>query len=140
MVARTHCQVLTVAKPAWLLTTDECPELKDAVIAILSARLRAALEGLSFSSLNSGLSRLAHRLLIHVMQNFKQDAAGRPRYGYEVALTQAQLAAMINFSRQRTHALLHELEQRQAVSLSYGRIRVVDLDALRRIVVDSETP
>lgn len=138
LVARTGCQVLTVARHEWLVTTEECPELKDAVIAILSSRLRATLEELTFSSLNSGLGRLAHRLLTHVQQNLKPDGAARPKQGYEVALTQAHLAAMISFSRQRTHALLHELEVRQAVRLHYGRITVVDLDALRRVIAQSE--
>jgi CRP-like cAMP-binding protein len=138
LVARTGCQVLTVARQEWLLTTEECPELKDAVIAILSSRLRATLEELAFSSLNSGLGRLAHRLLTHVQQNLKSDGAARPKQGYEVALTQAHLAAMISFSRQRTHSLLHELEVRQAVRLHYGRITVVDLDALRRVIAQSE--
>jgi CRP/FNR family cyclic AMP-dependent transcriptional regulator len=138
LVARTLCQVLTVAKQDWLLTTEECPEIKDAVIAILSARLRAVLEELTFSSLNSGLGRLAHRLLNHVLQNFIQDAGGRPRNEYDVALTQSHLAAMISFSRQRTHALLHQLEQRKAVRLNYGRITVIDLDALRQVITDSE--
>jgi len=138
LVARTGCQVLTVARHEWLVTTEECPELKDAVIAILSSRLRATLEELTFSSLNSGLGRLAHRLLTHVQQNLKPDGAARPKQGYQVALTQAHLAAMISFSRQRTHALLHELEVRQAVRLHYGRITVVDLDALRRVIAQSE--
>jgi CRP/FNR family cyclic AMP-dependent transcriptional regulator len=138
LVARTGCQVLTVARHEWLVTTEECPELKDAVIAILSSRLRATLEELTFSSLNSGLGRLAHRLLTHVQQTLKPDGAARPKQGYEVALTQAHLAAMISFSRQRTHALLHELEVRQAVRLHYGRITVVDLDALRRVIAQSE--
>ncbi len=138
LVARTVCQVLTVGKEEWLLTTEECPELKNAVIAILSSRLRATLEELTFSSLNSGLGRLAHRLLTHVVQSVKPAAADRPKQGYEVALTQAHLAAMISLSRQRTHALLHELEERQAVRLNYGRITVIDLDALSRVIADSE--
>ncbi len=138
LVARTPCQILTVAKQDWLLTTEECPEIKDAVISVLSARLRAALEELTFSSLNSGLGRLSHRLLNHVLQNFTQDAAGPSRNEYEVALTQSHLAAMIGLSRQRTHALLHQLEQRKAVRLNYGRITVIDLDALRQVITDSE--
>ncbi len=138
LVSRTGCQVLTVARQEWLLTTEECPELKDAVIAILSSRLRAALEELTFGSLNSGLGRLAHRLLTHVQQNLKPDDTARPKQGFEVALTQAHLAAMISFSRQRTHALLHQLERRQAVRLSYGRITVVDLEGLRRVIAESE--
>lgn len=138
LVAYTTCQLLTVAKQDWLSITEGCPEIKDAVIAIISARLRAALEELSFSSLNSGLGRLSHRLLNHVLQNFTQDAAGRPRNEYEVALTQSHLAAMISLSRQRTHALLHQLEQRKAVRLNYGRITVIDLDALRQVITDSE--
>jgi len=138
LVAHTPCQVLTVAKQDWLLTTEECPEIKDAVIAILSSRLRAALEELTFSSMNSGLGKLAHRLLNHILQNFIQGAAGRSRSEYEVALTQSHLAAMISFSRQRTHALLHQLEQRKAIRLNYGRITVIDLDALRQVITDSE--
>jgi len=34
--------------------------------------------------------------------------------------------------------LLHQLERRQAVRLSYGRITVVDLEGLRRVIAESE--
>jgi CRP/FNR family cyclic AMP-dependent transcriptional regulator len=138
MVARTHCQVLTVSKHEWLLTTEECPELKDAVISIISSRLRGALEELTFSNLHSGLARLAHRLLVHVLQNPRPDFAAQAGAGREVALTQAHLATLLGLSRQRTHALLHQLEQRKALQLKYGRIEVIDLDALRQVIADSE--
>jgi CRP-like cAMP-binding protein len=138
MVARTHCQVLTVAKHEWLLTTEECPELKDAVIAIISTRLRGALEELTFSNLHSGLARLAHRLLVHVLQNRKPDLATQVGSGLELALTQAHLATLLGLSRQRTHALLHQLEQRKALQLKYGRIEMIDLEALRQVIADNE--
>jgi CRP/FNR family cyclic AMP-dependent transcriptional regulator len=138
MVAKTHCQVLTVAKRDWLMTTEECPELKDAVIAIISTRLRGALEELTFSNLHSGLARLAHRLLVHVLQSRRPDHSVSAGAGYEVALTQAHLATLVGLSRQRTHALLHQLEQRSALELKYGRIEVIDLDALRQVIADSE--
>lgn len=138
MVARTHCQVLTVSKHEWLLTTEECPELKDAVISIISSRLRGALEELTFSNLHSGLARLAHRLLVYVLQNPMSDSAVKGGAGLVVAHTQAHLATLLGLSRQRTHALLHQLEQRKALQLKYGRIEVIDLDALRQVIADSE--
>jgi hypothetical protein len=55
-----------------------------------------------------------------------------------VAHTQAHLATLLGLSRQRTHALLHQLEQRKALKLKYGRIEVIDLDALRQVIADSE--
>jgi CRP-like cAMP-binding protein len=138
LVARSQCQVLTVATRNWLAIAQECPELKDAVIAIISARLRGAIEELTFSALHTGLARLAHRLLVHVLQSQQIDFSGLAERGFEVALTQLQLASLVGLSRQRTHALLHQLEQRKALRLSYGRITVHDLGALRQVIADSE--
>jgi hypothetical protein len=55
-----------------------------------------------------------------------------------LALTQAHLATLLGLSRQRTHALLHQLEQRMALQLKYGRIEMIDLEALRQVIADNE--
>ena len=139
LVARTSCEVLIVPTGDWLRITDTCPELKDAVISIIAMRLGGALEALTFSNLNSGIARLAHRLLIHVLQNRTVDATGLVSSAFEVTLTQAHLASMISLSRQRTNALLQQLQECGALQLEYGRIRINDINTLRKVIAESES-
>ena len=136
LVARNHCEILTIDKQRWLQTTHECPELKDAVISTLTHRLRGVLEELTFSNLSTGLARLAHRLLTYVLQNeIKSDTTAN----YQIPLTQMHLATMLSLSRQRTHALLHQLVSHGAIELRYGSIVILSVAALRDIIAKSES-
>lgn len=139
LVARENCEVLILSKHSWLQTADECPELKDAVISILSHRLRSALDMLEFSNMTTGLACVAHRLLAYVRHAApieSPDPIAAPHF--EVPLTQATLASMLSLSRQRTNALLHQLEDEGAITLQYGKILVLDLAILRKIIVQNE--
>lgn len=139
LVARTRCQLLVLPRQMWLQTADECPELKDAVISVLCHRMRSVTDVLEFSNMAPAIARLAHRLVLHVRRVAPMDAPdpiAQPHF--EVAVTQATLASMLSLSRQRTHALLHQLEATGAIQLSYGRILVCDLAILRRIMAESE--
>ena len=136
LVARNHCEILTIDKQRWLQTTHECPELKDAVISTLTHRLRGVLEELTFSNLSTGVARLAHRLLTYVLQNeIKSDTTAN----YQIPLTQMHLATMLSLSRQRTHALLHQLVSHGAIELRYGSIVILSVAALRDIIAKSES-
>lgn len=140
LVAREHCEVLTVPKQAWLEIADRCTELKDAVISIVTHRLRLALEAVEFNHSATGIARLAHRLLWHIRKTPAADAPdGATPPHFDVQLTQADLAKMLNLSRQRTSALLHQLEQQGVITLQYGGLRVHKLASLRAIIARHDT-
>jgi len=139
LVARSRCRLLVLSKQAWLQTADERPELKDAVISVLCHRMHSVTDVLEFSNMAPAIARLAHRLVLHVRRIAPMDApdpAIHPHF--EVAITQATLASMLSLSRQRTNALLHQLQTAGAIELTYGHILVRDLAILRRIMVESE--
>jgi len=139
LVARGACEVLVLTRQNWLNTTDECPELKDAVIAIVTHRLRGALEVLESNNFASGIARLAHRLLWHIRKTptfDSPDPTGQPHF--DVQLTQVDLAKMLSLSRQRTNALLHQLENKGVIALKYGHILVHDLESLRRVAASND--
>lgn len=135
LVSRGACEVLIVPRQAWLETTDECSELKDAVISIVTHRLRLALDTIELNNFSSGIARLAHRLLWYIRKTptfDSPDPTGQPHF--EVRLTQTDLAKMLSLSRQRTSALLHQLERAGVVTLKYGCLLVKDLESLRKII------
>lgn len=139
LIARNHCEILTIDKQRWLQTTQECPELKDAVIATLTHRLRGVIEELTFSNLSTGLARLAHRLLTYMLQNRMNEIKSDIATNYQIPLTQMHLATMLSLSRQRTHALLHQLVSHGAIELRYGSIVILSVAALRDIIAKSES-
>lgn len=139
LIAREACEVLIISKSAWLKTTDECPELKDAVISIVTHRLRLALETIEISSFATGLVRLAHRLLWHIRKTPIIDSPDpTPQTYFDVQLSQTDLARMLSLSRQRTSALLHQLEEQGIITLQYRHILVHDLASLRKVIASND--
>ena len=55
----------------------------------------------------------------------------------ELKLSQEQLGRMLGASRQTVNRLLKELESKKILTLTYGRIHLHNLPALRRIVAES---
>ena len=133
------CEVLILSKEDWLRTTDECTELKDAVIAIVTHRLRLALETIELNNSSTGLGRLAHRLLWHIRKAPTVDSPDpNGRAALDVLISQADLARMLNLSRQRTNALLRRLAQTGAISMRYRHIVIEDLALLRKIIASED--
>jgi CRP-like cAMP-binding protein len=50
-----------------------------------------------------------------------------------VDVRQEQLATMLSVSRQTVNQALKELEAKGLVRLAYGKVEIVDLEALRRL-------
>lgn len=57
--------------------------------------------------------------------------------GRELHITQQELAYLVGLSRQRVNQALHQLESRKLVCVAYGRLRILDLPALRRLCFDA---
>ncbi|MCK9516730.1 MAG: Crp/Fnr family transcriptional regulator [Ottowia sp.] len=77
--------------------------------------------------------RVAHSLV----------ALANPRLFYNVGrelhITQQELAYLVGLSRQRVNQALHELAARKLVRVEYGRLRILDLPALRRLGLEPES-
>ncbi|UUC95032.1 MULTISPECIES: Crp/Fnr family transcriptional regulator [Comamonas] len=135
LVAHEPAAALVVPYDQWLRTADEHPELKDAVIAVMCQRMRWMTDNLEYRSMAPAIARMARLLYLYVqrLETIPSLPAGRTT-PVELRLGQATLASMLSLSRQRTHQLLHKLEQDGAISLAYGRIVVRDLSCLQRVM------
>ena len=58
--------------------------------------------------------------------------------GRELHITQQELAYLVGLSRQRVNQALRELASRGLVRAEYGRLRIVDLPALRRLCFEAD--
>ena len=137
LTARSACEVLILSKEDWLKIADACTELKDAVIGIVTHRFRLALEVIDLANSSSSLGRLAHRLLWHVRKTPAlnvPDPSGEPYIA--VQISQTEIAKMLGVSRQRTNALIQQLEQTGAIAQGYGHILIKDLGLLRKVIAD----
>ena len=135
LVARERMAALVVPIGTWIQISDECTDLKDAVIAVMCRRMRWMTDSLEFRSMAPAIAALAHRLYRYAQQVAPEVfAANSTDAQIEARLSQSALASMLSLSRQRTHQLLHKLEKDGAISLAYGRIVIRDIPALRRIM------
>ncbi len=85
----------------------------------------AAMEEVTTMSLPS---RLARRLVL-MAESYGDARTGTARV---VGVKQEELATMLWTSRQTINRCLKELEQRELVRLSYGKVEITDLEGLRR--------
>jgi CRP-like cAMP-binding protein len=135
VVAREPMAALVVPIDIWRSISNERPDLKDAVIAVMCRRMRWMTDSLEFRSMAPAIAALAHRLYRYAEQMAPEEFVKRSADMHiEVKLSQSALASMLSLSRQRTHQLLHKLENGGAVSLAYGRIVIRNLSVLRQFM------
>lgn len=97
-------------------------------IALISCgHQRAALRFIGATLSNPGRARVARAVLALL------EAGG----GDTVAITQDDLAGRVGISRPHLNVLLADLRRIGGVATSYGRIRVVDRDALRAAAMEA---
>ena len=131
---RTHdsiCEVDTIIalipKASFLKLLEQYPALYPHFAKLLCSRLRSAFQ---FIDSSTGLS-LKHQLIKRLLmlttsygQYVPQDRA------ITLTLSQESLAQMINSSRQTVNQLLGELQRDGLIKRHYGKITIVDSDAL----------
>lgn len=91
--------------------------------------LRKAIEYLTTTVRLSPIQRLAERLLDLSRSAHDPEAEHRPLLG----LSQELLASAVLCTRQTTNELLGELQSRGIIRSEYGRIDILDPEALRKI-------
>jgi len=113
------------ALDAWL-TAD--PGSWRSLGLLLTTKLRLVLGAMEEATTMPLLARLARRIVVMA------EGHGDLRLGStrEVSVKQEELATMLWTSRQTINRCLKDLEQKQLVRLSYGKIEILDLDLLKR--------
>ncbi len=136
-VACGESQVLVVPRQAILDLLARQPELYAPFVQILCRKLRMAMEGMSDLMLLPLPQRLAKRLLA-----LAQDYGQRHADGVEIDLhlPQDELGRLLGTSRQSVSKELKTLEKHGWVKLAYGRIIIVDPQALQAHIDQPSTP
>lgn len=97
---------------------------------MLAARVRMLYGLAEDATLRSLRARVAHRLLVLARGDATQSQHTRQR----VALPQEALAMMLGVTRQTLSKELNALAGEGVVALGYGRIELLSLEALQRMV------
>lgn len=131
VVAEEDLTLLLLPASDFLEFLDSNREFRAAIFELVLSRYRSIFNMLDQYAFASPQARLAYRLLS------LGRAYGVPGgNGTEISLkfTQDNLAAMIGLSRQGTHRILKAFRKDGLIRMDYGRIVLLDQDALQEIV------
>ena len=102
----------------------------NAIAAMLAARVRMLYGLTEDATLRSLRARVAHRLLVLA----RGDATQSVHLRRTLKLPQEALAMMLGVTRQTLSKELNALARDQLISLGYGRIELLSVDALQALV------
>lgn len=122
-VAAAPSELIVIPREDFLAELEREPKLRQHLMAILAARLRASSERESALAFLDAPARLARALL-------ELDRAAR-REGY-VTMSQEELAQRIGATRQTTAKILGQWRRKGWLITGRGRIVVLDHNALRK--------
>lgn len=100
---------------------------------MLSQKLRLSFNVIEDMALLPAPKRLAKRILMMVTS----QASLNGRTAHDIHLSQSDLGNMLAISRQTTNVILKELESLGVLSVSYGKIQVLDISSLHAFVYSS---
>ena len=126
-IASGNTKTLVVRREDFTRWLSERPKAAFALLETLSLRVRrtdAALADFAFLDLPQ---RLAKRLLD--VASVQQD--GNEPSGFQIRITQAELASMLGVSRESVNKQLNRFARNGWIALSRGAITLQDADALR---------
>ena len=148
-VAREPSLTVLVPRAAMLSAIREVPGFAEAVLRVLSQRMRLFLTAFADRSLNALRPRLAAMLLAQATQGRQlarlapvapaarsgAQGAARARSASRVVLTMSQedLADMLGVTRQYLNTELKHLERSACITLGYRRVTLVDPQRLKDI-------
>ncbi len=121
--------ILQPAAIDWLMRHRH--DFQKVMIAVLCTRLNLAVSLAEQFGAWTARERLAWRLLMlaHALPSKRPQIMQS-----EIVISQETLASMVHLSRQRTNRLLRVFEDEAILALTYGRIRIVNVDALRTAI------
>ena len=126
--AREACRVMMIPRAVVMAMRARYPEIVRACESQLAFRSRVLYDRLAADPSLPVEARLARLLLSWT------GLYGLPRASevlLDVRISQADLADMLGISRQRVNAAIGELQARDCIRMSYSRITITDLDALK---------
>jgi CRP-like cAMP-binding protein len=130
-VANTNSELFVIARGDFLALLGCQPLLAKKLIELLCVRLRWIsdhVEQVIFPDLPGKLAKALLRLID------KPSAAS----GYEIVVTQQEIAEMVGMSRESVNKQLHEWTRRDLVRLQRGSITVVDTASLKALADRSQ--
>ncbi|WP_037024457.1 Crp/Fnr family transcriptional regulator [Cupriavidus sp. GA3-3] len=123
-------ELLVVSAQAFHEIVDGRPDFLMEFIRLICRRYRWALEWIDETILQPLPVRLARRLLAAQHAHLLSAPEGS---GSALRLSQEDLGQMLGVSRQSINRQLKEWESQRLLRLDYGRVTVLDQDALRRL-------
>ncbi|MCI3208106.1 hypothetical protein DBA20_24445 [Pandoraea capi] len=109
------------------------PTLTASLLRLIAARARGLHDRLGRHSLMSFRARLAYQLLALARRYGVQDTQDTQGITLNLRLSQEDLAALLMASRQYLNREFRWFLDRQLVRVHYGRITLLDMEALRAI-------
>ena len=135
--------IAVIPRRALLLAGQQDPAVNAALVSLLCQHTRQAFSAIDEFLVFSPEQRMALRLLERGRASRRKqlhEAGGRlgvtrnPHDGAGVALSQAELGALVGISRQSTNTILKRWETRGWVRRQYRRVEVIDAEALCDLV------
>lgn len=124
--------VLVVPKEAFLNALDTDSEFSFAIIRLLTEELRHAEHHLAGLARKSVRARLAEVLVI-IAQKFGFEADGET---LSVSLTREEIAGLVGTATETAIRILHSLKDEGLLATSGKKIRLLNIDGLRRTAED----
>lgn len=103
-----------------------------AISRLMAAQLRAMAQNYEGASLDSLPVRVARQLLLSRTMQLRTAEQDDPDQS-QIQMSQSDLAAMVGASRQSVNRVLQQLREKHVIEISYGRIDLTDLRALKSI-------
>jgi len=128
--AETSCTLLNISSRALELILVESPEYWYHFGRLMSHKIRLCFSYIDGVTLHSPLTRVLNILLM-IVESYGE------RHGpehYILKISQEQLAMMVGVSRQTINQILKELSDQKIIHLTYGRVEILNISAVRNIV------
>lgn len=132
-IAMSNVALLAIEREKFCDLCERSAELKAMVQGDCLAKVRHLLNRLEAFAFRNVQERVAITLLDEVQQ--QQSYTRQPG---EVRLTQQELAALVGASRERVSRVLKEMEQAGVIAQRRGRMRILDIEELKRITEKRE--
>ncbi len=127
-VAEVESRVVHVPEAALERILEAEPRYWRELGALVTSKLKLAFIALDDAALQPIPIRVARRLVM-IAEGYGE---WHDRSSRVIEARQEQLARMLSTSRQTVNQVLKQLESDSIVRLNYGRIEIIDLDALRK--------
>lgn len=123
--------LLVVSAPDFHGIVDDRPDCLSELLRLVCYRYKWAIERIDAAILQP----LALRLARHLLAVHETSVVDRTAAPSELRVSQEALGQMLGVSRQSVNRQLKQWESQGVLSLTYGRVRLLDVEALRRIGV-----